>query len=291
MKYRRKQQLTIILILVAVISTISVGFAAFSSTLNISSSANVTPNSDDFSVVFSSSQYAITTRDDDGTVVNGIGTYGAQGGITNLYKTSASGLIAEFTEPGNKLDITIYAHNIGEYDAYLRGVNITNVDGSSYKKCTGESDTTDSLVQAACDGISLSINIGGIDYEYGSTIANHTLSKGSVEPIIITVAYNSNASRADGNFDILFGDISLEYSTVDNSKQLISFTVDGLEFSAEEGMTWAEFITSSYNTNNVFTQPSKIFYNEKLLYDEVDYNKVDPSNNIIHNMSYTTDNS
>ena len=249
MKYRRKQQLTIILVLVAVISTISVGFAAFSSTLNISSSATVTPNSDDFNIVFSSSQYAITTRDDSGTLVSGTGTNGAIGGITNLYRKSASGLIAQFTEPGQSLSTTIYAHNIGEYDAYLTGITFGSVDGENKKVCTAASDASDSLVQAACEGISISVNVGGTDYTYGEAISNHVLSKGSVEQIIITVTYEADADRADGEFEILFGDISLDYSTVDGPK-IIIFQIDGTTYQGEDGMSWSEWINSSYNIGN-----------------------------------------
>ena len=251
MRYRRKTQITTILILVAVIASISIGFAAFSATLNISSSATVTPNSDNFSIVFSSSQYVVNTTDNSGTVVNGIGTNGAQGGITNLYRKQATGLTAQFTEPGQILTTTIYAHNIGEYDAYLRGVNIENI-GNSYKKCIAATGTTDSLVQSACAGIKVSINVGGVNYEYGSLIAGHVLSKDSVEPIVITVSYEPNSARADGDFDIEFGDITLEYGTVDNTsnKQVITFSIDG-PVQAEDGMTFAEWIRSSYNTIGV----------------------------------------
>ena len=189
MHYRRKQQLTIILVLAVAIASLSVGFAAFSATLNISSSATITPNSENFSVVFSSSQYAITTNNKSGTVVSGVGTNGAQGGITNLYQNSATGLIAQFTEPGQSLAITIYAHNIGEYDAYLTGITIESVDGENQKVCTAASDASDSLVQSACEGISISVNVGGIDYQYGESISNHLLAKDSVEPVVITVTY------------------------------------------------------------------------------------------------------
>ncbi|MBO5120713.1 MAG: hypothetical protein J6C28_03380 [Bacilli bacterium] len=216
MKNIRKKQLTIILILVAVISTISVGFAAFSATLNISSSATITPNSENFSVVFSSSQYAVTTNNNSGTVVSGVGTNGAQGGITNLYQNSATGLIAQFTEPGQALSTTFYIHNTGEYDAYLTGVNISNINGTSYKKCTAASDTTDSLVQSACEGINIVTTINGQNYSFGESISGHKIEKGTSQPIVVVVSYAPDASRADGDFDIEFGDVSLEYSTIDN---------------------------------------------------------------------------
>lgn len=33
---------------------------------------------------------------------------------------------------------------------------------------------------------------------------------------------------------------------------LITFTVDGVEYQAEEGMTWGEWVGSEYNVNGVF---------------------------------------
>ena len=59
--YRKAQMLTIVA-LVIVIVTLGVGFAAFSSTLNISSSTNVNPNSSDFKIAFSTTQYAVDTN-------------------------------------------------------------------------------------------------------------------------------------------------------------------------------------------------------------------------------------
>ena len=34
----------------------------------------------------------------------------------------------------------------------------------------------------------------------------------------------------------------------DTSKNLITFTIDGTEYQAEEGMTWEEWVASEYNT-------------------------------------------
>ena len=215
MKRHRKKQMYIIAILSMIITGLGIGFAAFSSTLNISSSATVTPNSDDFSVVFSSSEYAVTTNNQTGIVVNGIGSNGAQGGITGLYQKSATGMIGQFTKPGQALSLQFYVHNIGEYDAYLKSINIENINGTSYKKCTASSGTTDSLVQSACEGIVIHSIIGSDSYTIGTTnITGHKLEKGKAELILITIEYKANAARADGDFDVEFGDISLEYSTV-----------------------------------------------------------------------------
>ena len=293
MKYRRKEQIVVILILAVAIASLSVGFAAFSATLNISSSATVTPNSDNFSIVFSSSSYSITTRDDSGTLVNGTGTNGAQGGITNLYRKSATGLTAQFTEPGQALSTTFYIHNTGEYDAYLTGVNISNINGTSYKKCTAASDTTDSLVQSACEGINIVTTINGQNYSFGESISGHKIEKGTSQPIVVVIAYAPDAARADGNFDIEFGEISLEYSTVDGIK-LIHFstydTVSGTteNYVAEAGMTWRTFINTEYNSGGFSISPNGTYILRKwaLCFSEENRRSVSPDEPIIENNTY-----
>jgi hypothetical protein len=39
-----------------------------------------------------------------------------------------------------------------------------------------------------------------------------------------------------------------QISSGDSSANLISFTINGTSYQAEEGMTWAEWVASSYNT-------------------------------------------
>ena len=38
---------------------------------------------------------------------------------------------------------------------------------------------------------------------------------------------------------------------VEPEKELITFTVDEVQYQAEEGMTWEEFVNSEYNTDNL----------------------------------------
>ena len=40
------------------------------------------------------------------------------------------------------------------------------------------------------------------------------------------------------------------YELYGKPKTLISFTIDGTSYQAEEGMTWREWISSKYNTNH-----------------------------------------
>ena len=258
--YRKTKVLTIIALVIAIV-TLGVGFAAFSTTLNISSSASVTPNSDDFSVVFSGRETGIYNQ----LTLNVIGNakpldnnYLASGNVFNAPDIA-------FFSPGDAVVFPIYAHNIGEYDAYLKGISFTALDSGSYKKCsattTDSTKATDSLVQAACEGIEVTISIGGTQYDLGSNISGHKLSKGGVEEVQVKIEYKSGSALADGPFKVEISDFKLDYSTVDYVN-LVTFTIDGTTYQAEEGMTWQEWYTSDYNTSPVYQEQNHLCSND-----------------------------
>lgn len=214
-KDRSSKVIAIVALLVAVVG-LSVGFAAFSSTLTISSSANVTPNSDTFKVVFSSNGTTLTTEAVNGDVT-GTGASATAATINNDTNPTISGLAATFTEPGQKVVYTFYAHNSGEYDAFLKSVTYANVTGKSESRvCTAGSGTTASYVASACDDISVKVNVGTTNTTASTAnITGHSLVKGAFEQVTVTIEYAANGDRADGDFSVAFGDISLVYSSVD----------------------------------------------------------------------------
>ena len=118
---------------------------------------------------------------------------------------------------------------------------------------TGSATATDSLVQDACEGIRVSISIGGTSYELGSTdISGHILQMGKIEEVIFKIEYMAEAVRADGPFNISFSDFKFDYSTVDgNGPNLISFIVNGSTYQAEDGMSWVEWVYSDYNVDGI----------------------------------------
>ena len=80
---------------------LTLGFAAFSNTLTIESSANVKPDASTFNVDFSSSNSALENNPvapvlEPGTLNAGSAT------ISNVGNPTISGLEVEFTEPGQK---------------------------------------------------------------------------------------------------------------------------------------------------------------------------------------------
>ena len=121
---------------------------------------------------------------------------------------------AAFVSPGDEVSYTLYVVNEGAYNAYLTSINFLE-----NKTCTALEDTQDSLVQAACNGISATLSVAGIPYTETTQIQKHRLNKQTGELIQITLKYDSNAARADGPFTVNFGKISLVYSTITEMNQ------------------------------------------------------------------------
>ena len=256
MEKQRNIKILSIVALVLAIAGMSLGFAAFSATLNISSATSVSPNSSDFNVVFCNESilgycedkywnYFIACSPSGGAECNSSAT------IDDLHLTD---LTAKFTEPNQKVNYMFDVQNLGQYDAYLRGVTYNPLDNGSYIKCTASTNdsttATDSLVRAACEGIKVTVKVGGIIYDLGTTnISGHKLSKQTTEEVNFIIEYESGSPLADGPFNVEIADIKFDYSTMDGESNLITFTIDGTVYYAEQGMTWREWVQSSYSEN------------------------------------------
>lgn len=219
-KNRNNKIITIIALMVAV-AGLTLGFAAFSRVLTISSSATVTPNDSDFKTAFSSSNTELASGD-----IQGVATGGATAGTAKISGTTISNLTANFSAPGQTVKYTFYENNSGNYDAYLTNATFNTVTGSnpaSNKVCTKVTTglteaeyATESLVNAACNAISIKVDVGSTLTLTGTTQVNtHTLQKGAFTPIVVTIAYDSNGARADGPFDVSFGNITMTYSSAE----------------------------------------------------------------------------
>ena len=214
--------LSIIAIIIAVIG-LAMGFATFSSTLTITSSATVTPSADTFKVVFgkylaeeqpTSIRPQYTCSSGDTTCLSA--TY------ATLTETTISNINVTFKEPGNLVQYTFEAVNLGEYDAYLNKIEFENVKPI----CTPGEGTTASLVEAACEGITYSITVDDSTENHISTTSTVNNIDGfklvktaddTYDPfngIQVMISYSESA-RADGPFDVSLGYIKLYYSTAD----------------------------------------------------------------------------
>ena len=53
----------------------------------------------------------------------------------------------------------------------------------------------------------------------------------------------------------------------DEGSNLITFTVNGISYQAEEGMTWGDFINSEYNDGNFTSSNNRVKYNGYDIYE------------------------
>ncbi len=215
-KNRSAQVIAIVALVVGVVG-LSIGFAAFSSVLNIQTSANVKPDSNTMNVDFSSAEDKVSIAEIIPTATpSSLVTTNAV--IDNSGDPTISNLSAKFTEPGQTVVYKFYAYNAGELNAYLKSIVFGNVAGqNTTKACTALDGTTDALVQKACEKISVKVKVGNeIETSTGkASITGHTLNKGTGEMVTVTLEYEAGAERADGDFNISFGDITLNYSSAD----------------------------------------------------------------------------
>ena len=241
MKKKNKQITTLAILLVAVVG-LSIGFAAFSNILTISSGATVTPNASTFNVDFSSSATSVVANNITPTVVGATGTAAT---IDNTANPTIKNLNATFTSPGQSVKYTFYAYNAGEYEAFLTNIKYLNVTGEeSNKVCSKGANTTEALVTAACDDISVTVKADTITATGTQAVSGKSLAKGASHKIEVTIAYAENGDRADGDFTVAFGDISLTYSTVEG-QATFEFTFFGNTCTLNEGATWQDFLDSS----------------------------------------------
>lgn len=245
MKNSRQTKLLVIIALVLALTGMSLGFAAFSSTLSISSSASVTPNSNDFKIkIYGYSE----TTDDNISNINAYTSettgYGFDESTGNALNTVAlinntnltiTGIDTQMTKPTDDHIFVFRIANEGQYDAYF---DLSQIKYSTPLSCVAESGTTESLVAAACDDISIETIItteecmeasvkydkGEITeeeyseyestqiYTYGQT-GKIRLEKNKSLFLFLAIYYAGNGNRADGPFSVTFEDIKLEFTT------------------------------------------------------------------------------
>lgn len=84
---------------------------------------------------------------------------------------------------------------------------------------------------------------------------------------------------------------SSEIGTVEAAANLISFTIAGTSYQAEEGMTWAEWCNSSYNTDGYYVGEYGIYTSSggsRVVREQNSTEFVMPSNTITNGQNYGT---
>lgn len=222
----------LILALVVGVFGLSIGLAAFSSTLNIKSSTTVKPDSSNFRIKISASET-------DSNVTNIAPDYSwssskikkPQGNNVTISSSNNAFSIGDievlFTTPGQNVHYVFYAHNIGNLDGYFSSTLANNISGyDNYIKCTAGEGTTDVLVQETCKCIKLEAAFLPPKYAWHShEITNvlykpkhsNELKKQAVMPMWLSLIYDGECSTiADGPFNVEIGDIEYTFSTVNN---------------------------------------------------------------------------
>jgi len=198
----------IVFALLISVAALSLGFAALTSTLTIKSSATVSTSPENFKVELSTAANTTSSGSVNATLDPSSG--GPTADAATLNATTISGIKAKFTNVGQTVTYTFYARNTGEFLAYLNSVNL----GS--KTCTAGTGTNQSYVNAACNGITMKVKVGTDEYSTSNTsITNKTLATGANVQVQVIVNYASNASTADGDFTVAFGDTTLIYGSAD----------------------------------------------------------------------------
>ena len=214
MEKDRKIKIISIVALVLAVCGMSLGFAAFSTSLKLSSSAMVTPDDATFSVKFSTNKDELVVDDVVPSEISS-GLTASNGVIDNSAAPTLKNLSVEFTTPGQYVEYTIYARNEGEYIAYLNNVYF---DGQ--KKCSADEGVEKSLVDSACSAINLLVYVNGEEYTDTTEISGHSLAKGAGDEVKIRISYDESGQAMTDAFNIKFGNIAMIYSTIDDSTNL-----------------------------------------------------------------------
>lgn len=227
---RNNKVLAIVALCVAIFG-LTIGFAAFSNTLTISSSATVSPNKTAFNVDFSTSDQNVATSAIVPSTTNG--ATGTNASIDNSNENPVIGNVsANFSEPGQSVTYDFFIYNSGEYDAFLNSAIFGSVPNSTLSKvCSISQDdvtagrptaSVDSLA-AACEAINIEVIVGeGTEGNTKRTfrasetnISDFIIAKKSSKKVSIVLTYAANGARADGNFKVDFGDIALSFGSAE----------------------------------------------------------------------------
>ena len=217
MEKDRSAKIIAIVALVVAVAGVSLGFAAFSQNLKINPKANVKGDESLFNVQFSTEQNKAATGSVRATLDpsdSSIPEFEASS--ATLTDTTVDNLKATFVNgKGNQTaTYSFYVYNGGELDAYLKSVTFEKEE----PLCTataGENQATNSLVQAACKDVSVKITVNGDEYTAtNESISNKMLAKTSGTPVTVVLEYKDE-NAVDGDFDVDFGSITLNYSSSD----------------------------------------------------------------------------
>ena len=225
----KNKKITVAALIVAVLS-LSIGFAAFSNSLNIKSSANVNPSDKDFKIVFSKERDTFVSGNEIINATGDINENTKKGSINDIGDTLYN-LETEFTTPGESVEYSLYIKNIGAYNAVLNKLEIEEaeltsditvdnyyiVDNGSvkcYAKKDPQNKANEELLKEACNNIRLKVKLQQESEYITSTkeFDSYVINKGESESVTVTLEYTGD-TLADTGFNVVFGSVKMNYAT------------------------------------------------------------------------------
>ena len=205
MEKNRQIKMMFIVALVLSVTAMTLGFAAFSTTLNISSSASVTPNSDDFKVRF------VGINGDNKAIVEAYSSsQKPEAGIISDDGLSISGINVSMQKIGDGAKFCVYIENQGQYDAVITKKGLKYIEGTELKRrCTGPGVSPE-LLEGFCESLSLGFDLYSLD---GQIISSNDLilRKGEKVRIVFTILYQESSWYVDGPVTVEFGDAYFDF--------------------------------------------------------------------------------
>ena len=205
---RYSKYVAIIALLISVVG-VSLGFAAYSNTVQIKATADVIQSGP------TPKPGVLSTDPDeqeDGPVTPTT-TGGATAENATLTDDSIENIKVHFTAPGQSATYSFYAYNPTAFVAYLNSV----VFGT--KACapaTSGNPATASYVTDACNDITMSISVGADEFtETENSVDGFSMIAGGNKPVAVKIEYLENGAEADGDFDVDFGTSSITFGTVE----------------------------------------------------------------------------
>lgn len=235
MEKERQLKVLAIVALVLAVTAMTLGYAAFSTTLNISSSASVTPTSEDFKIKiygFKTQellQAYINTKTFDDSYLSS--TEGVAISTDSTKATASPAKIDNTTHTINNIQLNLTGDgaganyyfiikNEGKYDAYMSGDNfICDYASRCYiplaypLSCSpvANGGATPELVNNTCkDFTSTAIIV------HEDNTSPTELNKIPVNSYIVmeySAGYSTTGNKADGPFTVTFADFQINFST------------------------------------------------------------------------------
>ena len=196
--------LSLVIALVVAVVGLSIGFAAFSTTLNIASEANVQVGANEWNVGFSANGTDLAALTTAGAATLNGQTSSANNGVAKLmkytlYQDTAATLS---TTQGSKVEYDFYIKNAGKIDAVLETISFGTLSCEYITDAatrTVESDarntgtevtanTTGSISAADCAKMfNVSLKIDNTTYTSSSSTFTNTIAAGSNVPVKLTI--------------------------------------------------------------------------------------------------------